>query len=109
MKLPRHAALALLTKCTGEEIWSVEHCRDAGVPATWIEELADTFESGFRSDNQTIYVDEAVTNQYRGVRDLDLAIRIAQSLGLDIDRITATAMGRRAMVQAIKESIMDGD
>ena len=62
MRIPRHRALAILTKCVGNEIWSVSHCRDAGVPEVWIEELSDVFESGFKTDSQTIYVGNDVTN-----------------------------------------------
>lgn len=109
MQIARDRALALLSLCRGDEIWNLQHCREQGVPEAWIEELADTFESGFRTDRETIYLGRAATNQYHGVRDLDLAIRLAQSMGLDVDRVTATAMGRRAIVHAIKQAIMDGD
>jgi hypothetical protein len=98
-----------LTKCAGNEIWSVSHCLEAGIPEVWIEELSDVFESGFQNDSQTIYVGNDVTNQYHGVRDLDLAIRIARSMGLDVDRVTAMALTRQAIVQAIKDAVMDGD
>lgn len=106
--IARHRALALLNECTGDEIWSVEHCRIRGVPAEWIEQLADTFESGFLSDRQTIYVGDRMTNQYRGVRDVDLAAKLAAALGLDVERITATALGRRGVVTAIKDALMEG-
>ena len=109
MKLPRHRALALLAECTGDDLWSVEHCRQRGVPEKWIEELADAYESGYRCDSQTIYVEDRPTNQYHGIRDVDLAVRVAQSMGLDVDRVTATALGRRGMVQAIKQAVMDGE
>ncbi len=108
MELPRHRALALLSECTGDDIWSVQHCRDRGVPEWWIDELADAFESSFRTRSQTIYVDNQPTNQYHGVRDVDLAIRLAQSMGLDVDRVVATALGRRGIVQAIKEAVIEG-
>ncbi len=108
MKLPRQRALALLSECTGDDIWSVQHCRDRGVPESWIEELADAFESSFRTDSQTIYVDHQLTNQYHGIRDVDLAIRLTTSMGLDVDRVMATALGRRAIVQAIKDAVMEG-
>lgn len=108
-EIPRHRALALLAQCTGDEIWNVATCRAAGVPEPWIEQLAEAFESGYRSDSQTIYLDDQATNQYHGVRDLDLAIRLARSLGLDVDRVTATALNRRGIVAAIKEAVMDGE
>lgn len=109
MNIPRHRALALLAKCTGDEIWSLDTCRAEGVPPNWVEELADTFESGFQTDRQTIYVEGAITNQYHGVRDVDLAIRIGRSIGLDIGRITATTIGRRSIVQAITDAVMEGE
>jgi hypothetical protein len=109
MTIPRHRALQLLTKCLGDEIWSVAHCRQSGVPNQWIEELSDNFESGFRTDSQTIYVENGVTNQYHGVRDLDLAIQVARSIGLDVDRILSVTPSRRAIVRAIKEAVMDGE
>lgn len=109
MTIPRDRALAILTRCVGNEIWSPNHCRDAGVPEAWIEEFSDAFESGFRSDNQTIYVGDDVTNQYHGVRDLDLAIQTARALGIDVDHVTTTALTGVAVVQAIKEAVMNGD
>lgn len=109
MELPRHRALALLAQCDGDEIWSVEHCQSVGVPQRWIDELADAYESNLQQDSQTIYVESGVTNQYHGVRDVDLAIEIARSMGLDVDRVTALALGRRGIVQAIKDAVMDGE
>ena len=109
MRIARDRALALLSQCRGDEIWSVQHCRDHGVPEAWIADLADAFESGYRTDVETIYVGATSTNQYHGVRDLDLAIRLAESMGLQVDRITANILGRRAMVQAIKQALFDGE
>ncbi len=42
----RLRALMLLQECTGDDIWSLEHCRLRQVPEEWIEELSDCFESG---------------------------------------------------------------
>ena len=109
MRLPRDRALALLTQCIGDEIWSVDFCRGQRVPEAWIEELCDAFESGYQSDRQTIYVEDQQVNQYHGVRDVDLALKLAKSMGLDVDRVTATALGRQGIVRAIKEAVMDGD
>ena len=115
IEIARDRALALLSECTGDHIWSVEHCRARRVPERWVEELSDAFESNFRTMSQTIFVENEAsgqyqsTNQYEGVRDYDLAIRIARSLGLDVDRVTASALGRRGIVAAIKESMMDGE
>jgi hypothetical protein len=109
MRIPRDRALALLSQCRGDEIWSVQHCREQGVPEAWIEDLADAFESGYRSDHERIYVGSDRTNQYHGLRDLDLAIRLGETMGLRVDRVTANVLGRRAVVDAIKQAIMDGE
>ena len=107
--VPRHRLLSLLTECTGDEIWSVAHCRKRHVPENWIEQLADAYESGFDSDSQTIYTDQGMTNQYRGVRDVDLAIRLADEMGIRIDPNATARFGRARLVQAIKDAIMNGD
>jgi hypothetical protein len=107
--IPRHRALAILSECTGDEIWSAEYCRAAGVPDTWIEALSDAFESGFQRDRDTIYVENGKTNQYHGVRDVDLALKLAELLGLDAARIAASTPHRRSVVVAIKNAIMEGD
>ncbi len=109
IEIARHRALALLSECTGDDIWSVEHCRLRRVPESWIDELSEAFESGFRSDKQTIYVDDRMTNQYHGIRDVDLAIKIAESLGMNVDQITQFALSRRGVVHAIKEAVMEGE
>ena len=62
-----------------------------------------------QSDRETIYTDEGVTNQYHGVRDLDLAVRLADSLGIRIDADAPARLGRRRLVQAIKDAVMNGD
>lgn len=109
MEISRDRALAILTKCIGNEIWSPEHCREAGVPDAWIDQMSDAYESGFQSDRQTIYVGDDITNQYHGVRDLDLAVQIARSIGIDVDRLIATALTSIAAVQAIKDAVMYGE
>ena len=98
-------AQQLLQKCTGDEIWSIETCRAEGVPDLWIEELADTYESGFDDDRNTIYVDGKVTNQYRGILDLQIAYKCAEFLGVDWRMATQFALGRRNEVIALKEAI----
>ncbi|NND96197.1 MAG: hypothetical protein HKN47_02575 [Pirellulaceae bacterium] len=108
MKIPRHRALALLTECTGDEIWSVDHCRLRSVPDVWVAELSDAFESGYQTDRQRIYVADQQVNQYHGIRDVDLALKLAESLGLDVDAVTANALSRRGVVQAIKDAVMEG-
>lgn len=101
-------ALQLLNLCRGDEIWSPEYCREHHVPEQWIAELSDCFESGFRSNRQTIYVEGRLTNQYYGVRDRDLAFRLAEYLGVDSGRVTASALGPEAEVRALKEAVEEG-
>lgn len=101
----RMKALSLLSECTGRDIWSVEYCRQRQVPEAWIAELQDCFESGFRSDRQTIYHAERVLNQYEGVRDVDLAYKLAAEVGVDVQRATATSLGAEAEVRALQEAV----
>ena len=109
MSIPRHRALALLNLCRGDEIWNVETCRTSGVPEDWIQEMSDAVESGYGTDSDTIYVSNRPTNQYFGVRDLDLAMRLGKSLGIDVDRATQSSISRRSIVQAIKNAVFEGD
>lgn len=109
MSLSRSKSLALLSKCVGNEIWSVQTCRESGVPQEWIDVLADAYESGFKTDNRTIYVGDSVTNQYHGIRDVDLAMRLGRQLGIDVDRVTETTLNSRAVVQAIVDAVMEGE
>lgn len=104
----RDRALALLSECTGDDIWSVEHCRARRVPEPWIEELADAFESSFDSDSQTIYHEGRTTNQYYGIRDVDLARRLAPVLGIQLGPLEAVAMSRADLVRAIKDAVLEG-
>ena len=95
----------LLSECRGDEIWAPETCREKGVPDAWIEELADTFESGFKTDRETIYDEGGLTNQYHGVRDLHLAYKLAEFLGVDSARVTELSLGREAEVRALQEAV----
>jgi hypothetical protein len=95
----------LLAACRGDEIWSPQTCRQQGVPEAWIEELVDNFESGFRSDRDTIYEAGEITNQYRGVRDLDLAHRLAEFLGVNAACVTQMAISREAEVRSLQEAV----
>lgn len=71
--------------------------------------MSDAHESGYKVDSETIYVDNKPTNQYHGIRDLDLAIRVGKVLGVNIERATQNSISRRSMVQAIKNAVFDGD
>ena len=107
--VPRHRLLSLLAECTGDDIWSVEHCRARRIPESWIQQLSDAYESVFQSDHQPIYTEAGMTNQYHGVRDVDLAIRLAESMGIHVDANALARLGRRRLVQAIKDAVMNGD
>ncbi len=98
-------ALVLLGECIGDEIWPVGMCQGKGVPQAWIDELSDAFESGFRSDRQTIYYEGKQVHQYHGVSDRDLAYKLAEFLGVDTARATVSSLGRIAEVRALKEAI----
>ncbi|WP_148080289.1 hypothetical protein [Roseimaritima ulvae] len=108
LTMRRDRALALLSECTGDDIWSPEHCRLRRVPDDWIEELSDAYESGFDRDADTIYERNRVTNQYYGIRDVFLAKKLGAELGIDVERATAFASRPAAIVAAIKEAVFEG-
>ena len=101
----RLKALSLLSECQGDEIWSLEYCAERGVPTAWVEELADCYESGFHDDSQTIYLDDRITNQYTGVRDVDLAIKLGSYLEIDVDALIDVSSSRARLVLAIKQAV----
>ena len=109
MSLPRHRALSLLAECAGDDIWSRAHCQSRGVPPDWITDLADAFESNFERDSETIYTDDGRTNHYDGVRDVDLAIRLATVLGVEVSATSQAGMSRRRLVEAIKDAVAYGE
>jgi hypothetical protein len=102
--LTRLTARILLSECNGRDIWPVELCRQKGVPPSWIDELADCFESGFRSDRQTIYYDQQPLNQFHGVHDLQLAYRLGEFLGVDTHQVTSLTCDPESQVRAIQEA-----
>ena len=106
--IPRDRALTLLTECTGETIWPIEYCRDRRLPEAWISELSDAFESSFDRDRDTIYFDKKPINQFHGIRDVDLAVKLAEFLGVNLIRIESTACSRSALVSAIKDAVEEG-
>jgi len=98
-----------LSECTGDDIWSIEYCRKRQIPQLWIDELLDAYESGFESENQTIYYRNEVVNQFEGIRDVDLACKIGQYLKLNVARILERQISRSAVVRAIREVIEEGE
>lgn len=103
--MDRVRAEMLLLKCRGDEIWSVEHCREQRIPESWIEEMQDCFESGFDSDRNTIYENEKLVNQYHGVSDLMIAYRLAEFLGIETERVRSSIPGRTAQVVALQQEL----
>jgi hypothetical protein len=101
----RLRALLLLSECTGDDIWSLEHCRSRGVPQVWIDDLQDCFESSFERDSDTIYVGDHKTNQYHGVRDVDLALRLGEYLGIDVHQLQSQSATRNGLVRNIQEAV----
>lgn len=95
----------LLLKCRGDEIWSVDHCREQGIPELWIDELQNCFESGFDTDRNTIYEDNRMVNQYHGVSDLMIAYRLAEYLGIKTESIRGSVPGREAQVRALQSEL----
>lgn len=101
-------ALQLLAECTGDDIWSLEHCRTRKIPESWIEELSDCYESSFEDDRQTIYVERQRTNQYEGVRDVDLARKLGEYLGVETAELANRALSRTDLVRSIQEAAEEG-
>ena len=101
----RSLALMLLSECTGDDIWSIEHCREKHIPESWIRQLQDAYESGFKSADTTIFFHERIVNQFEGVRDVDLACKLGHFLGLDVKAIVAQQFSRTAVVRAIRETM----
>lgn len=75
------------------------------MPEDWITQLRDVYESGFQSQSQRIYFAEKLVNQFEGVRDIDLACRIAAALGVNVAKIAAASISRSDCVVKMKESL----
>lgn len=103
--MDRIRAEMLLLKCRGDEIWSVELCREQRIPEAWIEELQDCYESGFDRDRNTIYQNQKLVNQYHGLSDLMIAYRLAEFLGIDTEKIRSSVQGRTGQVSALQAEL----
>jgi RNase P protein component len=44
-------------------------------------------------------------NQFHGISDLSLAMKLGTFLGIDVTRATSNAFSRTAIVRAIKEAV----
>lgn len=99
------SAQMLLLKCQGDEIWPEDVCLAAGIPKVWIDELVEKYESGFDTDQNTIYKDGRIVNQFEGVSDLLLAYKLADYIGIDWQKETNHIISRTAKVNALKEAL----
>jgi hypothetical protein len=101
----RYSAELLLTRCRGDEVWSLDHARELGVPESWLSELLDCYESGFDSNQNTLYTDAGLVNQYHGIADLDIAYRAAEYLGINTEQIRQLPLSRRGQVEQLKTEL----
>ena len=99
------SAQMLLLKCEGDEIWPEDVCLAAGIPQVWIDELVEQYESGFDTDQNTIYKDGQIVNQFKGVSDLLLAYKLADYIGIDWQKETGQIISRTGKVDALKEAL----
>ncbi len=105
--LNRLKALTLLSECTGDDIWSVEHCQQRGIPPEWIEELADCYESGYDRNSQTIYYQIAWSINITVCAMWTLRLKLGEFLGIDVEELIALAPSRARLVLAIRQAIED--
>ncbi|MFM7931551.1 MAG: hypothetical protein ACKN82_20665 [Pirellula sp.] len=104
-KISKPLALILLDLCDGDEIWSCDYCRSKRVPEDWIAKLRDVFESDFSDPGSTIFEDGKRVTQYEGVRSVDIATCVAESLGIQVDPWVLHNNHRGLIVSWIKERI----
>jgi hypothetical protein len=97
--------LNLLTECTGDDIWPLDYCRQRRIPENWIDELRDAYETGFDSPTNMIFFRGEIVNQFEGIRDVDIASKIAANWPLPIGKLAETAWSRADLVNKIKEAI----
>jgi hypothetical protein len=106
--LNRFKALQLLAECTGDDIWPPNYCNQQQIPTVWIDELRDCYESGFESDSLTIYREGRTLNQFDGIRDVDLACKLGEFLGIDVTPLCHQAWSRSHLVSQIQEAVEEG-
>lgn len=71
-------------------------------------DLREIYESGFKTDQETLYYEGRRINQFEGILDSDLAARIGQQFGIDTKRLADRAYSRPDFVRRIKEEIEEG-
>jgi hypothetical protein len=104
-KISKPLALSLLSLCDGDEIWSCEYCRTHRVPEDWIAKLRDIFESDFSDPGSTIYESGNRLAHYEGVRSVDIAVCVAESLGIEVDPWLLSNNHRAMIVAWVKERL----
>ncbi|MCR9292612.1 MAG: hypothetical protein NXI32_07830 [bacterium] len=105
MPFDRLKALSLLSECTGDDIWSLEYCHSRGVPRMWVDDLRDCFESNPQRESESIFLQESPINQYEGLRDVDLACKLGEFLGIDVQPLAAFSLSRADLVRRIQEAV----
>lgn len=78
-----------------------------GVPESWLSELMDCYESGFDTNQNTLYTDSGLVNQYHGIADLDVAYRAAEYLGINTEQIRRLPLSRCGQVEQLKAELDD--
>lgn len=104
----RSNLLNWLAECTGDDVWSIDYCKKSGIPESWIRDLSEIYESGFKTSNEVLYHEGKRIHQYKGIRDSDLAMRIALQLGYPVDAIERAALSHSDLVRRIKEAVEEG-
>lgn len=97
--------MQLLQECRGDEIWSLDTCRTMGIPDEWLEELADCHESGFLFEQQQIWSEGRLVNQYQGISDVKLALKLADILGIQTSRWIHEPITPHELVRRIKDEL----
>ena len=104
-KISRNLALHLLSQCDGDEIWSCDYCRSQRVPEDWITQLRDIYESDFSDPGSTIFEEGRRLSQYEGIRSVDIAVSVAECLGIQVDPWVLSNNHRALIVEWIKERV----
>ncbi|MCU0716062.1 MAG: hypothetical protein MUD03_08035 [Pirellula sp.] len=106
--MDRSNLLNWLAECTGDDVWSIDYCKRSGIPDSWIRDLSEIYESGFKTSKEVLYHEGKRIHQYRGIRDSDLARRISQQLGYPVEAIERSALSPSDLVRRIKEAVEEG-
>ena len=62
-----------------------------------------------RSTTRHVVLHDGPSRARLEVRRSGNRLEVTNGLGVDVDRATSTSLGRREMVHAIKEAVMDGE